>query len=58
VGAQAIALTGKGAPYVGEVLDAAFSAARAIVVLQMPDDVAYLHESLAEPGDPECKPQM
>jgi len=56
--AQAIALTGKGAPYIGDVLDAAFSAARAIVVLQTPDDVAYLHESLAEPGDPECKPQM
>lgn len=55
---EAISMTGKGSPYIGEVLDAAFSAAQAVVVLQTPDDVAHLHESLAYPGDPECDPQM
>jgi predicted nucleotide-binding protein len=55
---QAISLTGKGSPYIGDVLDAAFWAAQAVVVLQTPDDVAYLHESLTYSGDPECNPQM
>lgn len=55
---EAIRLTGKGSPYIGEVLDAAFGAAQAVVVLQTPDDVAHLHESLTYPGDPECDPQM
>ncbi|WP_435204250.1 TIR domain-containing protein [Micromonospora sp. bgisy143] len=55
---EAIRLTGKGSPYIGQVLDAAFGAAQAVVVLQTPDDVAYLHESLTYIGDPECSPQM
>ena len=55
---QAIAMTGKASPYIGEVLDSAFSAAAAVVVLQTPDDVAHLHESLTYPGDHECNPQM
>jgi len=55
---EAIRLTGKGAPYIGQILDAAFGAAQAVVVLQTPDDVAYLHESLAAVGDPDCSPQM
>lgn len=53
-----ITMTGKGSPYIGEVLDAAFGAAQAVVVLQTPDDVAHLHESLTFPGDLECDPQM
>lgn len=55
---EAISLTGQGSPYIGDVLDAAFGAAQAVVVLQTPDDVAYLHESLTYPGDLECEPQM
>lgn len=51
---QAIGMTQKASPYIGEVLDAAFSAAQAIVVLETPDDIAYLHPSLTHPGDPEC----
>src|SRR4051794_26546262 len=51
-------MTKKGSPYIGEILDAAFNNARAIVVLQTPDDVAYLHESLTYPDDPETQPQM
>lgn len=55
---EAIAMTGSGSPYIGEVLNVAFSAAQAVVVLQTPDDVAHLHESLTYPGDPETNPQM
>ncbi|MEU3002377.1 nucleotide-binding protein [Streptomyces sp. NPDC006995] len=55
---EAIQMTGKGSPYIGEVLDTAFASAQAVVVLQTPDDVTYLHESLTYPGDPECSPQM
>lgn len=51
-------MTGSGSPYIGEVLSVAFSAAQAVVVLQTPDDVAHLHESLTYPGDPETAPQM
>lgn len=51
-------MTKKGSPYIGEILDAAFSNAQAIVVLQTPDDVTYLHESLTYPDDPETQPQM
>jgi hypothetical protein len=55
---EARSMTKKGSPYIGEILDAAFSNAQAIVVLQTPDDVAYLHESLTYPDDPETQPQM
>lgn len=55
---QAIAMTGQGSPYIGDVLNVAFGAAQAVVVLQTPDDVAHLHESLTYPDDPETNPQM
>lgn len=55
---QAISMTGQGSPYIGDVLSVAFGAAQAVVVLQTPDDVAHLHESLTYPGDPETSPQM
>ncbi|WP_199747843.1 TIR domain-containing protein [Actinomadura sp. WAC 06369] len=55
---EAIQMTRKGSPYIGEVLDTAFANAQAVVVLQTPDDVTYLHESLTYAGDPECSPQM
>ncbi len=51
-------MTGSGSPYIGDVLDAAFRRAQAVVVLQTPDDIAHLHESLTYPGDPETQPQM
>lgn len=56
--ARAIAMTGKGSPYIGEVLNVAFGQAQAVVVLQTPDDVAHLHESLTSPDDPDTQPQM
>lgn len=54
---QAVGLTGKGAPYVGEVLDRAFDSARAVVVLMTPDEVAYLRQEFASGAqDPETEP--
>lgn len=55
---QALAMTGQASPYIGDVLDAAFGQAQAVVVLQTPDDVAFLHPSLTSEGDPESEPQM
>ena len=48
---QAVSLTGKGSPYVGEILDAAFAAAQAIVVMMTPDEVAYLRSEYASADD-------
>ena len=49
---QAVRLTGKGSPYIGEILDAAFAAAQAVVVLFTGDDLAGLREELLKPGEP------
>jgi predicted nucleotide-binding protein len=49
---KALALTKKGSPYNGEVLDAAFSKAKAIVVLFTPDDEAKLKTEFIKTGDP------
>ncbi|MGW5160217.1 TIR domain-containing protein [Nonomuraea wenchangensis] len=54
---HALDMTGKASPYIGEVLDTVFGAAQAVVVLQTPDDIAYLHPSLTHPEDPECEAQ-
>jgi predicted nucleotide-binding protein len=48
---QAIKLTKKAAPYVAEILDAAFNHARAVVVLMTPDDVVQLRADLLKRGD-------
>lgn len=48
---QAVALTQKGSPYVGEVLDAAFHHAQAVVVLFTPDDEARLCRDLVADDD-------
>ncbi len=50
--AKAIQLTGKSAPYVGQVLDAALPNAQAVIVLLTPDDIVYLRESLRHQNDP------
>jgi predicted nucleotide-binding protein len=49
---EAVRATGKPTPYVGEILDAAFNRAQAVVVLMTPDDEARLRQSLQEPKDP------
>jgi predicted nucleotide-binding protein len=48
---RAVQLTGIGSPYIGQVLDAAFSHAQAIVVLMTPDEVAYLQTRYARGAD-------
>lgn len=49
---HAIQATGKTSPYIGEILDAAFTRAHAVVVLLTPDDEARLSEPFRSPGDP------
>lgn len=49
---RAIELTGRPAPYVGEILDAAFKRATAVVVLLTPDDEARLKAEFARANDP------
>jgi predicted nucleotide-binding protein len=54
----AVTMTGEGSPYIGHVLDTAFDAAQAVVVLLTPDDVAYLRSEYASGDeDPEAEPQ-
>ena len=54
---QAVAATGEASPYIGTVLDSAFDAAQAVVVLMTPDEIAYLrHEYSPDESDPEREP--
>jgi predicted nucleotide-binding protein len=55
---QAVIATGRPLPYVGDVLDAAFSNAQAVVVLMTPDDEACLREPLRSPADPPHETQL
>ena len=56
---QATSLTGKGSPYIGEILDAAFERAKAVVVLITPDEIAYLRSEYASgDDDPEQRPSV
>lgn len=48
---QAIERTGVGSPYIGDVLDKAFTDAQAIVVLLTPDEITYLRPEYAEGTD-------
>ncbi len=54
---QAIQLTGKASPFIGEILDVAFYNAQAVVILMTPDDVAQLQEQFRSPHDPPCEAQ-
>ena len=49
---EAVQATGKPNPYIGEILDTAFSQAGAVVVLMTPDDEARLREQFRSPNDP------
>ena len=48
---EAVQATGKSAPYIGEILDAAFSNAQAVVALFTPDDEARLREPYWEKNE-------
>lgn len=54
---RAVELTGEGSPYIGQILDAAFEHASAVVVLMTPDEVAYLQPKYGHgDDDPETRP--
>ena len=54
---HAVEFTQSGSPYIGEILDAAFGRAQAVVVLMTPDEVAYLQQPHADgPSDPDTQP--
>jgi predicted nucleotide-binding protein len=55
---QAVKMTGKGSPYIGEVLDAAFSNAQAVVVVLTGDDLARLREDFIESSDPDYEKNL
>ena len=49
---EIVKATGKGSPYIGEVLEKGFSIAQAVVVLMTPDDEARLREPYRGPNKP------
>lgn len=54
---HAVELTQSASPYIGEILDAAFGHAQAVVVLMTPDEVAYLQQPYVDgPNDPDFRP--
>lgn len=54
---SAVELTGEGSPYIGQILDAAFDQASAVVVLMTPDEIAYLQPRYGQGDhDPETQP--
>jgi len=55
---QAVAATGKGTPYVGEILDKMFSMAQAVVVLMTPDDEAQLRAHLRRKDEPSYETEL
>ena len=55
---EAVRATGKTSPYIGEILDAAFSLAHAVVILLTPDDEARLRESFWAENEPPHETQL
>lgn len=49
---QAVELTGRPAPYVGQILEAAFSHAQAVVAVFTPDELVQLRTDLRSTNDP------
>lgn len=54
----AVRMTKKPSPYIGEILNVAFSNARAVVVLLTPDDRAQLRDDLLSSTDPPFERQL
>jgi len=55
---KALTLTKKGSPYIGEVIDAGFDHAQAIVVLLTPDDEAKLRDVFIRKSDPKFERKL
>jgi predicted nucleotide-binding protein len=54
---QAVSATGEATPYIGQVLDTAFSMAQAVVVLMTPDDEACLKKEYQSDHDEQFEKQ-
>ena len=48
---EAVSLSGSASPYIGQVLDAGFAHAQAVVVLMTPDEITYLDQQWASGDD-------
>jgi predicted nucleotide-binding protein len=55
---EAINATGKGSPYIGDILSVAFQQAQAVVVLFTPDDEARLRNEYCQPSDPQHEKEL
>ena len=55
---EAVQHTGKGTPYVGEILDSVFTQAQAIVVVFTPDDEARLRSKFLTASDPDFESNL
>jgi predicted nucleotide-binding protein len=55
---QALSATGEATPYIGSVLDKAFSVAQAVVVLMTPDDEACLRKEFQTAHDEQYEKQL
>ncbi len=55
---EAVAMTAKGSPYVGEILDVAFSNAQAVVAVLTGDDLVQLRPEFQQDGDPDNEKQL
>ena len=55
---EAVQATGKASPYVGEVLNVAFTQAQAVIVLLTPDDEARLSERHWSDSEPEYEKEL
>jgi predicted nucleotide-binding protein len=55
---QAVVETAEGSPYVGEVIERAFSKAQAIVAMMTPDDEARLRQQFLKADDPEYERKL
>lgn len=55
---EALSQTGKTSPYIGEILETAFSLAQATVILMTPDDEGRLRSPFRKPNDPKHETQL
>ena len=55
---EAVAVTEKASPYIGEILESAFAVAQAVVVLMTGDDEAQLRESFRTTADEDYESKL
>jgi len=55
---QLVTATGRGTPYIGEILDKAFSQAQAVIVLMTPDDEGQLRKEFWKAREPTYETEL